>query len=348
LLTETADPELSVALIYSPILPAVALSFVDVPKNCPLAATVLTYAVVAILVELSPAVWVVVVGEPARAALEAICVPVTDEDTIDAPGIVAEVMFAPLIAGAFVETHAVPVYIGTPFVTVDSAVKLVAFPIGKPLTVVVSVIAGAVVLFATVPLKPLVVTTEAFVTVPLPPPPPTADNTPAPLLVIVVPSPRTIPRAEPVATGSHALLTVPLEILDPFNEVKEAPEPVALSRGPTVEPLMRAKAPLVVVHRSPLTGEVGAVPWGRFKLAAEVVDAVPLISPLTVKTPALVKVICDDPGALPFHCQFSSSPFATVSIQKSQELVTWLRMICDLPVAAELIRITASPFAAFC
>ena len=46
------------------------------------------------------------------------------------------------------------------------------FPFNTPVTLVLSVITGVVVAFATLPAKPLADTTEADVTVPLPPPPP--------------------------------------------------------------------------------------------------------------------------------------------------------------------------------
>jgi hypothetical protein len=52
----------------------------------------------------------------------------------------------------------------------------------------------------------------------------------------------------------------------------DAGEPVVVTvppapNGPTVLPLILANSPKVVVHKSPLTGEVGADPWGMFNEA---------------------------------------------------------------------------------
>ena len=57
------------------------------------------------------------------------------------------------------------------------------------------------------------------------------------------------------------------------------PDPPAAPNGPTVEPLMRAYIPREVVQTSPLLGEVGAVPCGKFKPAEPVVEAAVTSSP---------------------------------------------------------------------
>ena len=49
-----------------------------------------------------------------------------------------------------------------------------------------------------------------------------------------------------------------------------------------VPPLMRANRPEVVVHRSPLTGVVGAAPWAMFRPAVEVVEATVPTRPVNV------------------------------------------------------------------
>jgi hypothetical protein len=54
--------------------------------------------------------------------------------------------------------------------------------------------------------------------------------------------------------------------------VIEVTLPIPVLNGPTVVPLILAKIPAVVVHRSPLTGVVGAAPWGKLIPAAVVVD----------------------------------------------------------------------------
>ena len=51
------------------------------------------------------------------------------------------------------------------------------------------------------------------------------------------------------------------------------PFPVPLPNGPMVLPFILAKTPVVVVHKSPLTGAVGATPWGKVSPAFVVEDA---------------------------------------------------------------------------
>ena len=60
------------------------------------------------------------------------------------------------------------------------------------------------------------------------------------------------------------------------------PFPVPLPNGPMVLPFILAKTPVVVVHRSPLTGAVGATPWGKVSPAFVVEEAAVVSSPVMV------------------------------------------------------------------
>jgi len=60
------------------------------------------------------------------------------------------------------------------------------------------------------------------------------------------------------------------------------PLPVPVPNGPTVPPLILAKIPVVVDHKSPLTGAVGATPGGSDKPAVVVEDAMVFRSPVIV------------------------------------------------------------------
>ena len=64
--------------------------------------------------------------------------------------------------------------------------------------------------------------------------------------------------------------------------VMEVILPFAGLNGPTVLPFMVAKTPAVVVHRSPLTGVIGAAPWGKFNPAVVVVDTTVISFPVRV------------------------------------------------------------------
>src|ERR671912_665059 len=69
------------------------------------------------------------------------------------------------------------------------------------------------------------------------------------------------------------------------------PPPPPVPNGPMVAPLMRAYRPPVVVHRSPLTGEVGAVPCGRvIEAAAVVVAGKVCLAVQVLATPSIGKV----------------------------------------------------------
>lgn len=88
----------------------------------------------------------------------------------------------------------------------------------------------------------------------------------APVIASVAPLPTTI----------AAAVLVPLVI-----ELNAGAPPLA-ARGPTVAPAMRTNNPDAVVHRSPLTGAVGAAPCGRFSPAVPVADATVVNSPVIV------------------------------------------------------------------
>ena len=73
------------------------------------------------------------------------------------------------------------------------------------------------------------------------------------------------------------IVTAPVEALTerPVFAVtaRLATPPAPVPNGPTVAPLTRAKMPALVIHTSPLIGDVGALPWPIFNPASVVVEA---------------------------------------------------------------------------
>jgi hypothetical protein len=64
--------------------------------------------------------------------------------------------------------------------------------------------------------------------------------------------------------------------------------PVESKSGPIVAPFTRPKNPVVVDQKSPLTGLVGAAPWGKFRPAEPVAEAAVVNKELIVNEPAIV------------------------------------------------------------
>ena len=60
------------------------------------------------------------------------------------------------------------------------------------------------------------------------------------------------------------------------------PFPVPVPNGPTVPPFILAKTPVVVDHKSPLTGAVGATPWGKVSPAVAIEEASEFSFPVSV------------------------------------------------------------------
>jgi hypothetical protein len=81
-----------------------------------------------------------------------------------------------------------------------------------------------------------------------------------------------------------------------------------------VVPLILEKIPAEVVHRSPLTGVVGAAPWGRFNPAVVVVDAI------VFSFPAEVTELKTDPSENLHSCRLLDCP-ETPCIMRPIELL---------------------------
>ena len=60
------------------------------------------------------------------------------------------------------------------------------------------------------------------------------------------------------------------------------PFPVPVPNGPMVPPFILAKTPVVVDHKSPFTGVVGAAPGGKFNPAVVVEEATVFSFPVNV------------------------------------------------------------------
>ena len=91
-------------------------------------------------------------------------------------------------------------------------------------------------------------------------------------------------------------VTRAVEVSEPAPTTETVPAPAA--PYDTVAPLMRPKRPAVVVQKSPLTGAVGAAPWGIRRLERAVVPTgrispvlLDTVAPATAAFPTTVSVV---------------------------------------------------------